>query len=209
MEGSINIRFYRHGSTVSNERRLYLGRSDEPLSENGKRHLTAAARTPELLFVSPMKRCVETARILFPGQPFRGIDDWREMDFGAWEGKGYDVLKDDPAYLAWLDSGCALPVPGGESREAFCLRCRRGLLTALRRRGGAKDIAAVVHGGTIMAVMSAVTGEDFFDFLTENGQGYELRMSEEAVTELLSVRPKEGAKFCEISKAEWGKIQSL
>ena len=31
----------------------------------------------------------------------------------------------------------------------------------------------VVHGGTIMAVLSSLTGGEYFDFQVKNGEGYE------------------------------------
>ena len=34
-------------------------------------------------------------------------------------------------------------------------------------------VVAVVHGGTIMAVLSSLTGGEYFDFQVKNGEGYE------------------------------------
>ena len=39
-------------------------------------------------------------------------------------------------------------------------------------RKGADTLYLVVHGGTIMAVMSSLTGKDYFDFNAPNGAGY-------------------------------------
>ena len=59
----------RHGKTAGNLLGRYIGsRTDEPLCDEGREGL-AGKQLPEVerLYVSPMKRCVETAEILWPG----------------------------------------------------------------------------------------------------------------------------------------------
>ena len=34
-------------------------------------------------------------------------------------------------------------------------------------------VVTIVHGGTIMAVLSSLTGVEYFDFQVKNGEGYE------------------------------------
>lgn len=55
-----------------------------------------------------MKRCLETAQILYPGQTPIFVPEWTEMDFGAFEGHNYQELAGDPAYQRWIDSGGTL-----------------------------------------------------------------------------------------------------
>ena len=93
-EIEITLVLIRHGSTKSNEEHRYLGKTDESLSENGRAQLLQAKRAgqyPEVdaLYVSPMKRCLETANILYPRQKRQIIPVWNEMDVGAFEGKNY------------------------------------------------------------------------------------------------------------------------
>lgn len=148
------------------------------------------------LFVSPMLRCRQTAEVLFPGQPQTEIDAWREMDFGLFEGKNYQELNGDPHYQAWIDSGGTLAFPGGESREHFVERCVKGMglvmenlqqivkssCTSYGEKSTADGIsqpssvkaAAIVHGGTIMALLSHYCGGDYFSYQVKNGEGYHL-----------------------------------
>ena len=77
------------------------------------------------------------------------------MDFGEFEGKNYIELQKNPNYQAWIDSGGTLAFPGGESKAAFLQRCCQALEQALQRQQH-QTVAAVVHGGTIMAVLSAL-----------------------------------------------------
>ena len=56
-----------------------------------------------------------------------------------------------------MDSGGTLPFPGGESREAFQERCRAEFTRVLRTLGrqAGSNAVFVVHGGTIMSILSA------------------------------------------------------
>ena len=136
----MQIVFIRHSMTAGNLERRYIGcRTDEPLCEAGislAQQKTAEIRQtfpmPEVVLTSPMRRCVQTAEILFPDTP-------REIVYGLQE----------------CDSGGTLAFPSGESRAAFLQRCCQALEQALQRQQH-QTVAAVVHGGTIMAVLSAL-----------------------------------------------------
>lgn len=63
----IKIAMIRHGKTYGNTLGRYIGVTDEPLCEEGKKELEQRTMdTVELLFVSPLKRCLETADVLYP-----------------------------------------------------------------------------------------------------------------------------------------------
>ena len=188
-ENQVELIFLRHGATTENEQHRYLGRTDTSLSKNGICELQELwenenAPNPELLFCSPMKRCMETVELLYPNHMPISIPEWSEMDFGEFEGKNYMELQENPDYQAWIDSNGTLPFPGGESREAFVKRCEQGfyrMLTAIRemllktdeQKQHRKLVAgAVVHGGTIMAVLSSFCGGEYFDYQVKNGWGY-------------------------------------
>lgn len=53
-----------------------------------ERKMTGLAQT-EIVFTSPMQRCRESAQILFPDREKIEIPEWKEMNFGAFEGKNY------------------------------------------------------------------------------------------------------------------------
>lgn len=187
-ETEIEIYWLRHGRTQSNEEHRYLGKTDEGLSEDETERLQAK-KVPQLwqdipVFSSPLRRCRQTAELLFHKEPLL-IPEWEEMDFGLFEGKNYQDLKDDPYYQRWIDSGGTLPFPQGESREAFIRRSSKGLerMFALMDKGklSGKDklmdkAVVVVHGGTIMAVLSTLTGGEYFTFQVPNGGGYRTRI---------------------------------
>lgn len=154
----MRILLIRHGATASNQARLYLGRRDEPLCELGvaQARVCAAGLPPvEKIFVSPLRRCRQTAAILFPRLEPVVIERFVEIDFGRFEGRSHDQLaRGDPAYAAWLESRGEGPIPGGEDMAALRRRCRQGFMDMTAQSRGCGRIAAVVHGGTIMAVLS-------------------------------------------------------
>lgn len=178
IQAEMEIYWLRHGKTKSNEEHRYLGKTDEGLTEAETERLQAK-KVPEAwqtfpLFSSPMKRCRQTAELLFQKEPLL-IPEWVEMDFGLFEGKNYQDLKGDAYYQRWIDSDGTLPFPQGESREAFLQRSRKGLermLFLLDKDGMPDKAVAVVHGGTIMAVLSELTGREYFSFQVPNGGGY-------------------------------------
>lgn len=82
------IDLVRHGMTRGNEERRYIRITDEPLSERGRKLAEQCMyEMPEIVFSSPLKRCVETAEILYPDQDIYIIEELRECDFGIFEGK--------------------------------------------------------------------------------------------------------------------------
>lgn len=185
-ENKVEIVFIRHGRTPANKEHRYLGKTDESLSPEGieaLRQEKAEKIYPEIdyLFASPMKRCIETADILYPGKDPILVPQWKEMDFGLFEGKNYQELNGDKQYQAWIDSGGTLPFPQGESRACFLQRCSQGMYESVDRyreffTGGVK-IGCVVHGGTIMALLSIFYGGEYFDYQVKNGRGYCCMMS--------------------------------
>ena len=183
----------RHGKTAGNLLGRYIGsRTDEPLCDEGREEL-AGTQLPEVerLYVSPMKRCVETAEILWPGfdrKKMQKVTDLRECDFGDFENKNYKELSGNGDYQAWIDSNGTLPFPNGESMDAFKSRCLEAFARIVEEVSGAEQewIASgktgifragiVVHGGTIMAILEqyGYPKAAYFDYQVKNGCGYRL-----------------------------------
>lgn len=167
----------RHGKTEGNRSGRYIGITDEPLCPEGIRELKKLQiPSPEIVYCSPMKRCRQSAELLWPGVPVTVAADLRECDFGRFENKNYLELADDPAYQAWIDSGGRMPFPGGESMDAF----KRRVLAAFdriqeeMRQNRCQRAGLLVHGGTIMAILEQYGSPKraYFDWQVKNGEGY-------------------------------------
>lgn len=195
----MEIFFIRHLPTPGNEKRQYIGSTDEDLSEcamnkfRKKFSMDFERMYPPVQYViaSSMKRCIQTAELIWPGHEIITEPMLRECDFGAYERKTYEELKNEPEYIHWLESGGMTPFPGGEGQIEFRRRCTDGVKKWIGRlvETDADSAAFVVHGGTIMAVLAAMTassgqetadpGENFYRWQVENGCGYRTQILRE------------------------------
>ncbi|MDD6255169.1 MAG: histidine phosphatase family protein [Eubacteriales bacterium] len=173
----------RHGATAGNLEKRYIGSAtDEPLCSEGievVRSLIKRGRYPEaaedaLVITSPLRRCVETAGLIYPGVERTEAENLRECDFGRFEYKNYEELDGDSDYQAWIVSGGTLPFPGGEDPEEFKARSRNAFMDAVRDNRERSQLIFVVHGGTVMSVMSsfAKPHREYFDSCVSNGRGF-------------------------------------
>ncbi len=171
----------RHGMTQGNKRRAYIGGgTDEPLCAEGieqlqKRNYPKA----DMVFTSPMRRCIMTAERIYPDQEPVLCEDLKEMDFGDFEGKNYEELKNESAYIRWMERAGEGAFPNGESKRDFILRTQnafRACLEEVRQRKGINAAAFVVHGGTIMAIMEqyGTPKGDYYRWQIKNGDLIEL-----------------------------------
>ncbi|MCM1191085.1 MAG: histidine phosphatase family protein [Butyrivibrio sp.] len=184
----MKVYLIRHGRTKGNREGRYVGRTDEPLLAEARQQLLEKRSSvemvpePDILYVSPMQRCRETARLLFPGKGQNVVEALKECDFGEFEYRNYEELNGDPAYQRFIDSGGTCGFPGGESLQEFQERCVRGFRSAVASVWGQKPdmcVVFVVHGGTIMAVLDRFSRphKDYFEWQTGNGRGYEAELS--------------------------------
>ena len=180
----MKIVFIRHFKTPGNEKRQYIGRTDEALSERAeeefrrRREKSIGGLYPPVQYIisSPLRRCIRTAELIYPGQEIRTEPMLRECDFGEYEQKTYEDLKNEPEYIRWLESGGMTAFPGGEEQTSFRRRCVDGVKKWIIRilDEGADSAAFIVHGGTIMAVLSELAEDayEFYHWQVENGGGY-------------------------------------
>jgi len=180
------IHLIRHGMTEGNRKGQYIGRTDSLLTKEGLEEVQTLAQNysypkGETYFVSPLLRCVQTLHALYPGEDALEVPGLSECDFGEWEGKSAEDLKDDPLFLDWIQSGQTAAPPGGESTQEFVSRvCGtfEKLLESLMRTGTTESVI-VAHGGTIMTILAAygLPSAPFYDWMCGNGCGYSIRVT--------------------------------
>ena len=174
----MTILLIRHGKTIANEQHLYCGSTDLSLSEAGRNALQGkTVEVPEnCRYVSSgMKRANETLELLFGPVSYEICRELREVDFGSFEMKSYDQLKEDPAYIAWITGdNMANTPPNGESGNAMTSR----VVEAFRSLGETgRDAVVVTHGGVIAAIMEHLFPEENknrYQWQSANGGGYRL-----------------------------------
>ena len=194
----IKIWMIRHGMTAGNRQQRYVGTTDELLCEEGrqqiilKRQLIKSYQNIQNVYVSPMLRCRENGRNSVSGGQSDNRSGFSGVQFGEFEYRNYQELNGHPDYQAWIDSGGTIGFPGGEDQKAFCDRVQTAFEACIRddvmpkarnwgqtyagQNAAEKEFttAMVVHGGTIMAILSkwAMPHQDYFYWQVKNGCGY-------------------------------------
>lgn len=178
----LKIIMIRHGRTYGNSLGKYVGMTDESILPEERGALLPVRDLVDAVFVSPMKRCIESTEALFPELPagkLIRVEGLKECDFGDFEYMTYQELTENADYQRWIDSNGTIGFPGGETKAAFKRRTLAAFDEVVRscRRSHYRSIGMVVHGGTIMSILEeyGFPQRDYFDWKVENGEGYRLR----------------------------------
>ena len=180
------IHFIRHGSVDETLAGKYIGTTDVSLSEQGREALRQLREhydypQTQVVFTSPLKRCTETCRILYPDLSPLSIANLREYSFGEWEGKTAEELKSEPEFERWLAGDNEAQPPHGERNADFIRRiCRmfESIVEGLMKTGTTESVI-VTHGGvitTLLAVYGLPQAKPF-EWVMQNGCGYSLRIT--------------------------------
>ncbi|MBR1693540.1 MAG: histidine phosphatase family protein [Lachnospiraceae bacterium] len=171
----MKIYMIRHGATKGNLEHRYVGSTDEELLAEAREKLRQVQMPPvDIVYVSPLLRCRQTAELLYPGKKQMIVDAFRECDFGEFEYRNYKELDGNPDYQRFIDSEGKSGFPKGENRDTFQHRCVRGFQEVLQTLAEPATIALVVHGGTIMALLHALadSSKTYYDWQVGNGEGF-------------------------------------
>ncbi len=142
MAGDRDVVLVRHGQTAWSATGRHTGRTDLPLTDEGRRQGKAvgvllAPWSFATVLTSPLGRALETCRAAgLDGQ----IDpDLQEWDYGDHEGRTTpEIREDDPGWTVWRG-----PVPGGEAIEDVAARADRVIARIVGVEG---DVAVFSHG---------------------------------------------------------------
>lgn len=168
------IYLVRHSETAWNQERRYQGLTDIPLSDRGRALLRRANFSPERVYVSPLVRARETAAVLFPEAEQVIVPDFREMNFGVFEGRTAGEMAGDLAYRTWVAGGCRGRCPGGETLAEFSGRVWAAFVKLLETKP--ERLVIVAHGGVQMAILEryAEPHRDYFGWAAPCGGGFVL-----------------------------------
>jgi broad specificity phosphatase PhoE len=142
----------RHGETEWSRSGKHTGRTDVPLTEEGRRGAAAVGealrgREFALVLTSPLGRALETCRLAGFGDRAELRDELMEWDYGAYEGRTTpEIRQERPGWTLWRDG-----VPGGESIEQVAERVDRVLAEV---RAAAGDALLFAHGH-VLRVLTA------------------------------------------------------
>lgn len=154
--GAHEIVLVRHGETEWSRSGRHTGRTDIPLTEEGRRQAQAVGavlreRRFALVLTSPLSRSAETCKLAGFGDQSVEDEDLMEWDYGAYEGRTTNEIRAERAdWSLWSDG-----VPEGETGEQVGERVDRVLVNA-RRAGG--DVALFGHGHLLRALTARWLG---------------------------------------------------
>lgn len=145
--------------------RGFAGRlPDVSLNEQGRRQSQELAERlrgvpVDAIYCSPQPRTHQTAQPLAVerGLTIRTDAAFDEVDLGAWAGRTFDEVRDQPAWQHWLDHRSAAQPPGGERFADVELRASAGL-RALARRHPGEHVLVVSHGDVLKAMIASGLG---------------------------------------------------
>ena len=154
----------RHLKTPGNEKRQYIGSTDEELSEQEvlnfkQKYKIDSYPQVQQVIVSPMKRCIQTAELIYPKNQITQEVLLKECDFGIFEGQ--------PEYLHPKTSvvghfGDHYAQFGGESQDQFVARVVASAKEIVDKHPD-QSILAVSHAGALMTFLHAVEPERVFE----------------------------------------------
>ncbi|MBM3534605.1 MAG: histidine phosphatase family protein [Alphaproteobacteria bacterium] len=155
----IAVALIRHAPTAWNAEHRLQGRTDVPLSAEG-RSLASSWRLPEPLtgyeaWASPLGRARETASLL--GLDPRIDERLIESSWGEWESQMVSELRKRPGFAEVERRGLDLAAPGGESVRQVQARLLAWLGTLTQ------PALAISHNGVLRAAYSLATGWTMID----------------------------------------------
>lgn len=181
------IHLIRHAMTSESQEGKYIGHTDVPLSEAGVAQLESMKEeyiypVADVVFSSPLSRCTDTARILYPEAQIVTIDELIEYNFGEFEGRTAEELHEkEELFDDWLRGERDVEPPFGESNADFAKRVCTAFAAIAEgvMKAGTEDTVIVTHGGVIMTIMAAfaLPEASMHEWLTPNGCGYTLRLT--------------------------------
>jgi broad specificity phosphatase PhoE len=164
MQRLSRIVLVRHGETVGESSIRFYGATDVPLCDVGRAQARQARRAIpgegwDRVVSSSLSRAWQTACIVAPGRPVLLEADFREIDFGRWEGltKEEIAVRDPILYEDWQSGRVGFEFPEGERRGDFRARTLRGFSRILN--GDAQSVILVAHKGIVRTIAELLTGE--------------------------------------------------
>ena len=176
----------RHGTTQGNLEKRFVGVLDVPLAPQGEelaRRVSPTLPRVEHIYRSPLLRCRQTAQLLWPDTEMTVIQGLRETDFGPFEGKNHQELKDDPLYQAWIGKGDRLnfaAMPVGETAQQVVERVSAALAELVKDAAahGYERVGVVSHGGALMGLLSKYgrPEREYYDWMCPNCGGFRMAL---------------------------------
>ena len=156
----------RHGESIGNLKRIYLGHTDWGLSDVGREQAELAAKyfrdeKISAIYSSDLRRAYDTAlpHARYHSLPIIPSEQLREIYMGLWEGMPIDTIRErwqDKFDIEWRQKFGECTPPGGEKVTDAAKRIYNKLLSIAREHEG--KILVTTHAALIRALWGYVNG---------------------------------------------------
>jgi len=160
-DGPRRVILVRHGATEWSAAGRHTGRSDVPLTPEGREQSLDAvanlqavlAEAQPVVFTSPLRRAADTAALMLPQHPAEPSDALAEVDYGSLEGlTGEEIEQRRPGWRVFGD-GC----PDGEAVSQVVARCD-SFIFKMERVAAGRTVVAFTHGHLSRALAVRMMG---------------------------------------------------
>lgn len=180
----MNVYLIRHGETISNKEGRYMGITDVSLSLEGEEKILKKVSEGyypgydgQIIYTSALSRTKETLKLIYGDVDYYEDERFNESNFGDFENKTYEELKDNPDYITWISGdNFSNKCPNGESFVMMKKRVTDAFLDAINRhKDSDKDIIIILHSGPIVALkeyLNPGVTKTYYEWREDNGCFY-------------------------------------
>ncbi|MDP3728435.1 MAG: histidine phosphatase family protein [bacterium] len=157
----------RHGHTEGNKEQLLISRTDQELSDEGKKQAELLGRYLAQfplhgMYSSGLQRSKETAAYVTRFQEnsvlCKSFPEFNERDFGDYEGKTWKEVFSLHPHLRkqWNEEKGSFAFPHGERLDAFLSRVSSGFQKVLESHSLEDNIFICGHSGSVKAILASL-----------------------------------------------------
>ncbi|MBI5798062.1 histidine phosphatase family protein [Candidatus Woesearchaeota archaeon] len=155
----------RHGQIEGNKEQFLISRTEQPLSEEGKKQAELLGRylaqfPLDAIYSSGLQRSKETAMYVAKLQKkkvaCKSFSEFNERDFGEYEGKKWKEVFGLHSHLRkqWMEEKGNFAFPNGEKLDVFLSRVSLGFQKVLENHSLEENILICGHSGSVKAILA-------------------------------------------------------
>lgn len=178
-----SITFIRHGQSQDNITQVMSGQNSTQLSKEGIEELETLKKSinyPEVhqVYSSDLDRAIDTAKILYPHAEVIQLKEFRETNFGPYEGRPVLEIVDEfyDLFLKNEQKG------NMETYQMLKVRLSTAVNHLLASMKENESIVVVAHNGVLRMIYhlyKPTRFEQYRDFYMGNGKGFTIRFDNE------------------------------
>jgi len=156
------IYIIRHGQTDKNKSNSLQGRSDDPLTPNGKKQAEEACKrfqeqgiVFDVVYSSPLIRAVDTGRLAAPSAPVVTDERLIEMDYGPYE--GMDLTNPAPEVITFFSDFVHNPAPDGMEQLSSVVERAGAFIESIKEEASQKTILISTHAIAMKGILEYLT----------------------------------------------------